>query len=577
MPISRTRRLRTLSFFLPLMLAACSGSSDDEKSLASADGILRYVPANTPYVFAVTEPLPDEVADKFAPHVEALADSYETLLLAAVNHDPADDTATRLDEDSRARLTALIGRVAGMVSGEGIPEAGIDRKSTAAIYGVGLLPVLRVTLSDGALFESTLEELENEAGEKLAVAEIDGHSYRYAGDDDGRVLVAVIDDQLVVSVVPASLPEDLLKSVLGLELPKKSIAQSGELVALAGKYGLSAHGLGMLDIQRIAATFLDDQEGVNRELLALADYDGSAFSEVCKSEIRALSGIAPRIVAGYTDVTEDHIKSTTVIELRSDIAAGVQTLTAPVPGLGLEHGGLMSVGMSLDMLAAREFYSARLDAIEADPFECEFFADIQEGVVRGRELLNQPIPPIVYGFRGFLAVINDIEGMDIANQQPPTDVDMRVLVATDNAPGLLAMGAMFSPQIASMNLKPDAKPVKLDLPPVAAVAEAAWVAMSENALALSFGNGSEAGLEAMLAASPGDPSPFLSLDVDAARYYGFIGDAMALSDDGDQPPEVVKAQRELMQVFAEMLERISFDVLFTENGIEMPSTLKLAE
>lgn len=577
MPVLRSRRLRTLSFFLPLMLAACSGSPDDERSLASADGILRYVPANTPYVFAVTEPLPDEVADKFAPHVEALADSYETLLLAAVNHDPADDTATGLDEDSRARLTALIGRVAGMVSGEGIPEAGIDRKSTAAIYGVGLLPVLRVTLSDRAHFESTLDELENEAGEKLAVAEIDGHSYRYAGDDDGRVLVAVIDDQLVVSVVPASLPEDLLKSVLGLELPGKSIAQSGELVALAGKYGLSAHGLGMLDIQRIAATFLDDQEGVNRELLALADYDGSAFSEVCRSEIRALAGIAPRIVAGYTDVTEDHIKSTTVIELRSDIAAGVQTLTAPVPGLGLEHGGLMSVGMSLDMLAAREFYSARLDAIEADPFECELFADIQEGVARGRELLNQPIPPIVYGFRGFLAVINDIEGMDVANQQPPTDVDMRVLVATDNAPGLLAMGAMFSPQIASMNLKPDAKPVKLDLPPVAAVAEAAWVAMSENALALSFGDGSEAGLEAMLAASPGHPSPFLSLDVDAARYYGFIGDAMALSDDGDQPPGVVKTQRELMQVFAEMLERISFDVLFTEKGIEMPSTLILAE
>ncbi|HWM27598.1 MAG TPA: hypothetical protein VNQ14_03995 [Woeseiaceae bacterium] len=576
MQTARPAKLRHLIYLLPLILAACSGGDDEAPS--NGEGILSYVPADTPYVFAATKPLPDDVREKFAPHVEAIVESYSSLMQASLKQEPGDDEETHLDDGSRKRVAAMIDQLAGMVTAEGIPEAGIDRDSTMAIYGVGLLPVLRVTLSDGDRFEATMAKLESDAGEKMSVASIDGHSYRYAGDDEGRLIIAEIDQQMVVSLVPAGLPEAQLKSVLGIDLPAESIAETGALAELAEEYGFQSYGLGMIDVLRVAATFLDDQTGVNRELLTMMDYDASSLSDVCKTEIRALAGIAPRVVAGYTDITEDHIRSMSAVELRSDIATGLQTLTAPVPGLGAEQGGLMSFGLSLNLLAARDFYSARLDAIEADPYECELFADLQDGVARGREILNQPIPPIVYGFRGFLAVIDDIKGMDLAKQQPPTAVDMRVLLATDNADGLLAMGAMFSPEIASLDLKPDSKPVKLTLPAIASsMAEAAYVAMSESALALSFGTGSEPGLEAMLGADPNDPSPFISTDMDAARYYGFIGDAMTLSDNDDQSAEVIQAQSEVMKTFQKMFSRISFDVLFTERGVEMPSTMELAD
>jgi hypothetical protein len=392
------------------------------------------------------------------------------------------------------------------------------------------------------------------------------------------VIVAAIDDQLVVSAVPGDLPEGLLKSVLGIEMPGTSIADSGELTALAEKYGYQSYGLGLVDAERIASIFLDDQTGVNREVLALMDYDSSSLPDVCKSEIRSIAGVAPRFVTGYTDLTGQHIKSNSVVELRSDLAAGMQKLTTPVPGLGTEQGGLMSFGMSLNLLAAREFYSARLDALEADPFECELFADLQAGVAKGRALLNQPVPPIVYGFQGFLAVIEDIKGMDIGKQQPPTDIDMRVLVATDNAEGLLAMGAMFSPEIAALNLKPDSKPVKVEVPAIASSIEAAFVAMSENALALSFGTGSESGLEAMLGAASNDPAPFMSMDMDAGRYYGFIGDAMTLSDPEDElPAEAVKATGDVMKTLQKMFSRVSVDIQFTERGVELPTTMVLAD
>ena len=56
--------------FLSLAIVACTDSSDDKASALGA-GLLKYVPADSPYVFAMLDPLPDEVADKLEPKVDA--------------------------------------------------------------------------------------------------------------------------------------------------------------------------------------------------------------------------------------------------------------------------------------------------------------------------------------------------------------------------------------------------------------------------------------------------------------------------------------------------------------------------
>src|SRR5690606_38192301 len=142
-------------------------------------------------------------------------------------------------------------------------------------------------------------------------------------------------------------------------LPDNSIADTGELGALAKKYGFTPYGLGLVDVRRIAGTFLDKPSGVNESLLALMEHDHSELSDVCRDEIRQVAALVPRLVTGYTEMTAERIRSNSVFELRSDIAAGLQTITAPVPGLGQPHGGLFSFGVSFDLLALRDFYAAR--------------------------------------------------------------------------------------------------------------------------------------------------------------------------------------------------------------------------
>lgn len=568
--------------FVSIPVTACNGSREDQGTdsrPSSSVGLLRHVPADTPYVFAMLEPIPEDLADKFEPKLDGILTAYRELMKTMVKTSAKGDDESDDDEAIPKEAVEVIDELTALLSVEGFNSAGIDRDTTMVIYGTGLLPVLRMKVSDGGRLEATIARIEKKAGNGMSVATIGDQSYRYTGDDKARLVIAVIDNELILSLVPTKLPEGQLKSILGLTPPASSLADTGELQKIIDDNGFKPYSLGLVDVARIAATFLDSQSGVNAELLSLMDYDATKLSDVCKSEIRALARIVPRIISGYTEMSAEKLRSNTVIELRQDIAAGLAKLTAPVPGLGREQGGLVAFGMSLDLLAARAFYASRLDAIEAEPYRCELLADLQGGAAKGRDVLNQPIPPIVYGFKGFLAVVEDIKGMDLAKKQPPTSADVRLLVSADNAGGLLAMGAMFSPEIAALDLKPDGKPVKFDAPQMAGVVDAAYVAMTENALAVSIGAGTERRLGTMLTAAIGEPPPFLLMEMDATRYYDFIAEAIAIEGDQEDPspPELKAAVSKLMRVTGELFLRMIVRVEFTKRGIEIPTTILLAD
>lgn len=585
MPVFPKPKILPLIFLLPLALGACGKDAEEKAAPArfSAEGtLLQYVADDTPYVLAMLEPAPDDVMDKMEPQVDVALKAYHKIIRGALREEIESGDAA--SEEELARMEGAVAVVDGMgdlFSLEGIRSAGIGRDSTMVIYGAGLLPVLRMSLTDAAAFEATIARIEEEAGAPMAVAEIDDQSYRHVGDDKARLILALVGSDLVVSVAPAGLGDDSLREILGLAPPADNLAGSGRLEKVAADNGFTAYFAGYVDVERIASVFLDPPSGINADLLTAMQYSSDVVSPVCKEEIRAMAGVMPRLLSGYTDLTVEHIASNTILELRSDIAEGLATLAAPVPGMGTDHGGLFSFGMSLDLMAARDFYAARLDALEQDPYQCEHFAELQASLEQGREVLNQPAPPVVYAIKGFLAVVENIEGMDLATKTPPTSIDMRLLVATENAPGLLAMGSMFSPELAALNLQPDGKPVRLEAPQLTAAApvDAAYVAMTDGALALALGEGTDKGLGDLIAAPAGEPPPFMSMHMDAARYYTFMGDAMkaGAADAREAPPEINEAVYELMTGIGKLTNRLSFSVTFTERGIEFPTDMTLAE
>ena len=584
--LPKSTRLLTIQLItIALALSAatsCSKSAEKEEQGGLDRSLLQFVPADTPYLFANPEPLPDDVLDQLEPRFDEMLKAYAKVIRTVVDAEleKAEEEGST-EKDEAARMDALGAEFSSLMTIEGLRSAGIGRESTMVFYGDGLLPVLRMRLTDKALMENTISRLEEKAGAKMATALVGKQSYRYAGDDEGQIVLALIENDLVVTLLPANHTEDLLKSALGLTKPKKSIADSGELHDIAVENNFQNNYLLLVDATRIAATFLDEQSGSNAELLALMEFDPSTITDVCKAEIRELAAIAPRMIAGYTEFSTEQVSSRLIIELRKDIAEGLSTLVAPVQGLGLTKGGLFSFGFSLDVLAARAFYSARLDAMEADPFECEDFAELQAGVAQGREMLKQPIPPIAYSVKGFLGVVDALEGMDIAAQKPPTSVDASFLISTDNPQGLLAMGSMFSAELAALNLQPDGKPVKVELPPVSPAIKESFVAMTDSSLVISVGEGGADRIVELLDKGFEDPAPFMSMFMDTSEYYSFVADSMmqAQSDDPEQqmPPEVKEAMSNLMRTMEGWFGETSVKVNFTERGVEIPSTVEFAE
>jgi hypothetical protein len=195
--------------------------------------------------------------------------------------------------------------------------------------------------------------------------------------------------------------------------------------------------------------------------------------------------------------------------------------------------------------------------------------------------LAQPVPPVVYSFRGFLANVTNIEGMDVATQTPPSSIDASFLFAMENAEALVTMAAMLSPEIAALNLLPDGKAKILDLPQLAEIADQAFAALSSGGLSVSLGEGAEANAEAMLQAQVVKDKPFISVAFDAKRYYEFVGQAAmegSDSEEGEEVPVALRAAiRDAVVSSGEMYDRMAFNVHFTDRGIEVNSRMTLAD
>ena len=559
-----------------LLTSACADAARKSKEL------LQYIPADTPYVLAMTEPFPDDLTDRFETVADKTLASYRTIIDYYMAEAAAEAEAQEDGEAAAAKILALRDELDTLLSVKGLRDAGIGRDSLFAIYGDGLLPVVRFALTDTAAFDATVARIESRIDAALLVGQLGDESYRYFEEDKFRLVIATPGKDAVIAVVPAAVSDERLEQTLGLKKPRNSLAKSRLLQKVSKEYGFTDHFISVIDVERVAAEIIDDPNGSNEELFAAVGFDPAIVSEQCGKEFRELAAIAPRVVFGYTEVSNKALNGSMVVELREDIAEGVSTLPAAVPGLGVDMGGLFSFGFSLDPLAARNFYEARLDAMEAEPFECEHLADLQAGTAKGREALAKPVPPVVYSFRGFLANVTGIEGMDIATDKPPESIDAAMLFAMENAQDLVTMAAMMSPEVAALNLLPDGKAKSLNLPQLATIAEQAFAALSESGLAVALGEGADMSAEAMLKADLQSPSPLMSMSMDAQKYYEFVAKASMQepdpeSDEAPMPPEVRNAVEDIMVSSSELYERMSVNVLLTRRGIEIESRVTLAE
>ncbi|MEL6868425.1 MAG: hypothetical protein AAFO81_01365 [Pseudomonadota bacterium] len=571
---------------LALPIAACG----DKKAKSATENkamleLLEYAPADTPYMFAATEAMPDAVTDKMQPMLDELkpimTEMFSNISQMVAQSDEGAAMAPKFDNIGKAMST--------LMEKDSAERFGFGDTVVGILYGNGLLPVYRGVLKEPGKFGPAVDALFAEMDVEITSKSAAGIDYRnVAMGESVNMIVAQIDGVAVVTLAPAPFDEDDIALLLGKTKPAKAL-QASTVKAMTDKYNYLPQGFGWIDIQQIAATFLDEPTGINAALLDMIGEDRPQLDAVCVTEMKALSGIAPRMTIGYTDISTDSMTLNPVFELRSDIAAAMIPVAGKVPGLTTDSDAMMKFGLGLNLGGMREYIESYVGKVVDNPYEC---AELDELNASARQMvasLNQPVPPMVDNFQGFFLELNSMDGIDLGQPQIPDNLDVNILLAMDNINGLIQFGQMMVPQLASIDIEPNGKAVELPPALTGPVPQAVFAAMTDNALGLSIGPEAQSRAGAIAASDDVSSNTLIAVSMDMGAYADLMESlegqmASEMSDfdpdegDAAQTVEAAKKQMELsarlQRAYADTFEREVANINITENGLEMPSTLE---
>jgi hypothetical protein len=247
----------------------------------------------------------------------------------------------------------------------------------------------------------------------------------------------------------------------------------------------------------------------------------------------------------------------------------------------------------LPVAQLRTFWSAQADAVAAKPFTCPALTDLNEGFAKlGPAMQKAAIPP----FGDLLGIRIAMDTLASGSTLPT--FSGRIVLATNNPTGLLAMGQMMVPALAQMKIANDGKPQALPQDMTSMLGQPAWVAMGDKALALGVGAGEDAKIGDTLKAPGGDAGRMTRMHLSGAMYLSWLqlmeqkvdslaaaSAAMSKSDepsvdgsDGNDAAQTAaanaarsKAQFEAMRSQAERVDSIDAEMHVRDDGMVITS------
>ncbi len=514
--------LTALALFTLLTLGACSKDEDKEVAAQSGAGneLLTYVPADTPYVLANLEPVPEEVIDTFLARLQPVLDTMQSQLTTArqtLEANPVDS------DDPGARFAhALLLEFDGKLSRSGLESMGFDLRSRRVVYGMGAFPVIRLGLSDAQTLRDTIIRVMDNAQITAPEQEFQGVSFwRLSDESDAGVsaglYVSIIGEHLAISLFPTMAEAELLPAFLGLQLPAASDAQA-RLKNLNKTHGYTGYGSGILDVRRLADQFMSPDTVAGRAMAGSGEFDPATLSQVCVSEIHGIIDNTPLMTMGVQELSENAIAVQYRLETPKTLASQLLGLVSKVPMADAMSDRILEFAFGMRFGPVRDFLREKAASIVDAPYQCEHLLDLNDSAVQALEQLNQPMPPFLNNFQGVRVSLSEIE---MNPDSIPENARGFMAVHVEQPQMFVGMAQMFLPDLSEQAIAPGEPPVRLPESLIPVPGLVAFAAMSDNAIGLSLGEGEENGLTAWLDRKAGTEGMFLSASYDMAAYLDY--------------------------------------------------------
>jgi len=447
---------------------------------------LSYVPAASPYVFANLEPLPQPVIDKAMQQSAELSALYKDIF--ATLRDGLAKSEKPEDQRALALFDALIAEVDGKTPQQVIDAVGLDIRGRSAIYGIGVVPVLRMEVADPERFRAFIGRMEKAAGTPLTTAKLETVDYWTLRPEAAPLMgiAALIGKHFVLTLAPANAEPAVLRTLLGLDKPATSVLDSGDLTALNTEYGYLPYFSGYVDSRKLLAA-ITTRSAVDQAFLTAVGAEPPKIDEVCKKELGEMAAAWPRMSVGYEVFEPTRNVSRFVVETRPDIATELMKLRAPMPGLGKHsESALMNFGLSLKLSALPGVVGGFAGKVASAPWQCSELAPLNAAFGEAAKNINNPAvfaaAPV---FSGVHVLLNTFD-MDFAAGSEPSGTGV-LLIGSDNPTSLIGMAKGFVPQLAELDIPTDGSVVALPALPGVPPALQGHVASSDKVIGIGIG------------------------------------------------------------------------------------------
>lgn len=550
---------RLLALFAAALLLTIGCGRDQETASTvepAAAKIFNRIDADTPYLMANLQRLPDE-----------LVDLYWNMNASFIDTDgPVPGAADR--EDLPAPIQAVLAEFEALSSREAFEKLGLRGDGLWAVHGVSVYPVVHWELRDPDAFADTLERIAARADAVLPERTLEEVSYLWL-PFGGAFGLAIHHDAGLATV--ALLPDDpdLKRRAFGIDAAAAAY-DPATLAQLNQDYGYTPYGSGFVDWSRMIGLLLDPEHGPTAPLRAAIEHERFAADPACRREYAALTRALPRLISGYSRVdaagAEFHLRQ----EISARWAAELAKTAETPAGLDMDAEAALGIGSSLNLVALRDFLRELVSGWVDNPPACAAFARIAEQAPEWQLALNRPIPPVVTNIHGIRIAVDSL-ALD-RDGQPGAEGTIAVFM--HNPQLLLGMAQMFSPALAELDLAPGGPPQALPpglMPQLEGTQ--AFIALGSGALGLAVGAEHKDRLPAAMQALPVDGT-ILMYTVDF-RVLGQWMESMAEKAEVDE--DIRLTGGDVFERLGRIYERVGTRVRLDGRGVEVVTAVEFAQ
>ncbi|NOZ85231.1 MAG: hypothetical protein GXP49_03010 [Deltaproteobacteria bacterium] len=433
---------------------------------------LKSIPSDAFYVFANLAPQPKQVVNDFlksmAPAIDKGIDQFEKMKDLPISGVP--NAKIKNQHAAVDLLKAFLHEFKGKYSIEGLEKLGLKMDGGFALYGLGVMPVMRFQISDKTLMAGTIQRVLKNGKVNFKKEKFQNMEYwRIDLDKDDIIAVGLTDKEAVLGLVPIKSKDKMLGLMFDSKKIKKSMADDNKLAEIARDYGFLPYSIGFVDFQAIAAALLGDSKGMSTDLLKLVEVKipPDAQKPECKAEIKDLVSNMKRLVVGVDKLSSTNVSMRYVVETKPKLIKELKDLASSGPGFSTpkDQNNLFAFSVNMNVSKLFATIKARVQEAKAKPYKCSLLAELNKSAQSVNMSMATLIPPVVNSITGAAAVLESItpgpKGMPLGGKG-------YVLVGSSNPLQLIMILQGMLPQLAGLQVKMGGGPVSIPaaaLPP----------------------------------------------------------------------------------------------------------------